>query len=280
MTSPFISKNYALYRRDELIMKCHFDLDNTEGSINQDKLILKNFTAIIDERVPNRPSYSTPNVSEWTKTRLPDGSYYNSLVIHGGWLELSIDPNFNPHALCEVSYDYANPGTGQLDIWVNGMFTETRVGPSPWRASAPHKAIDDLVLRCRQRNFGVSDPPGRAEIDNLCVYKYKELDIDVSEYTPPKASSGPKIVDTLKGYSFYQTTKFIGTDIQMTLTFSSASSHDEFLINIDKPHVFCDDKGTYYRGVIELLENKRIGINLYQQQIMFRSPNKLGEGWK
>lgn len=276
----FERKAQTLYRRDELFLRCGFDLDGSEKSINQNLMILNNFSSIVDERTNNMAAYPTPSVSSYKKTRLDDGSYYWSLYIDHGWLDLYIDPQYNPHCLCEISYDYCNPGSGQLDIWVNGMFAESRIGPSTWRTCPPHIAIDDIRLRCRQRNFGISDPPGRAELDNLLVYKYKELTTELFEYSPPKASSNPVSIETLRGHSYFQTTKAIGAEIGMTLRFFSASEHTDFITNVDKPHVFCDEKNTFYRGIIELQDCRKLGVDLYEQVILFKSPNKLGEGWK
>jgi hypothetical protein len=277
----FIVKGQSLYRRDELFIRCGFDTDSSENSINPSFMILKKFQNIVDEDDDLRTSYTPdPNtMAYYGRHRLSNGSYYWSLTMNGGWIELYIDPEHNPYTLCEVSYDYSNQGTGQLDIWLNGIFVEARKGPSSWRCSEPHKAINDIRLRCRQRNFGVSDPPGRAELDNLLVYKYVDLNIEIFNYNPPKASSEYTSIETLRGSRVFQTSKVIGADIEMTLRFFSAEEHTSFIANIDKPHVFCDEKYIFYRGAIKLQECKKIGIDLYEQSIIFESVNKLGVGW-
>jgi len=276
----FEVKSQSLYRRDELFIRCGFDNDGSENSINQNHMILKNFSSIVDERTNDMTAYPTPSVSSYKKTKLPDGSSYWSLYINHGWLELYIDPQYNPHQLCEISYDYSNPGSGQLDIWINGIYTEFRKGPSSWRHSKAHPAVDDIRLRCRQRNFGLSDPPGRAELDNLLVYKYKELDLEMFNYQPPHTSTSPLEVNTLRGFSTFQTTKYIGTEIGMTLRFFSAEAHTDFIKNAEKPHVFCDEKYIMYRGVLDLKDCRKVGVDLYEQAVVLKSPNKLGEGWK
>jgi len=279
MAQHFIIEPYTIYRRDKIMIQCGFDLDNSESSINQSAMVLRTFDRIIDERTPERIDYPAKGTS-MQKTLLDDGSSYWSLVAEGGWFEYYLQETNNPHKLMEVIYDYSNPGVGELDLWVNGLATEVRTGPSTWATSTPHKAIDELIIRGRQRNFGLSDPPGRGELDNLCVYPYNNIVCEISAYTPPKATSGPKSVETLRGYSNYQTTQYIGTQIECTLRFDSADSHTDFVLNADAIHVICDDKGIYYRGVVELGDCARYGKDLYEQTIVFKSPNKLGEGWK
>ena len=280
MTSRFIVKPFTLYRRGPIMIKCGFDLDNSEASINQDAMSLRQFTAIIDERVKTRTVYHPWPTAEMRKTTLDDGSTYWSLVADGGWFEYYLEENNNPHSMFEVIYDYSNPGVGQLDLWVNGVQTEVRKGPSTWATSVPHKALDEVVIRGRQRNFGLSDPVARGELDNLCIYQYNEIDCEMSNYAPPKATGVPKAVETIRGHASYQTTQYLSTMIDVTLRFSSAKEHTEFLINAEAIHVICDDKGVFYRGVIELGECVSFGKDLYEQTIAFKSPNKLGEGWK
>jgi hypothetical protein len=275
----FVITPYTIYRRSDILIKCEFDLDKSESSIHQEFMSLRIFDYIINELTPERTAYPTTGTA-MEKTTLDDGSSYWSLVAKGGWFEYSLDEEHNPHSLFEVMYDYSNPGIGQLDLWVNGVTAETRKGPSTWASSAPHKAIDGVVIRGRQRNFGLSDPPPRGELDNLCIYKYDLIDCEMAQYTPPKATGTPKAIDTLRGHSNYQTTQYIGTQIDMSLRFSSAKAHTDFLVNADAIHVVCDDKGVFYRGVLELGEPKRLGVDLYEQGVAFKSPNKLGEGWK
>lgn len=275
----FVITPYKIYRRGDIFVKCGFDLDGSEGSINQNFMQLRQFTSIIDETKPTRPTYVS-HPAEMRKTTLDDGSSYWSLVTDGGWFEYRLREEYNPHLLFEVMYDYANPGVGQLDLWVNGILTEVQKGPSTWSTSAPHKAVDEVIIRGRQRNFGLSDPPGRAELDNLCIYPYNEIDCEMFQYAPPKATSAPIAVETIRGHANYQTTKYLGTQIECSLRFFSANDHTDFITHADSIHVVCDDKGVFYRGVVELLDCTRIGRDLYQQDVIFRSPNKLGEGWK
>lgn len=277
--SKFVIKPYTIYRRDSVMIKCGFDLDGSEESLNQNLMLLRVFDYTIDENDPNRKAW--PNLgTSMQKTTLSDGSTYWSLVDLGGWFEFWLNEERNPHLLYEVIYDYSNPGIGQLDLWVNGVHTETRSGPSTWATSLPHKAVDSVKIRGLQRNFGLSDPPPKGELDNLCIYPYREIDCEMFRYAPPKAIGVPKAVETLRGHTNYQTTQYLGTQIDIGLRFFTAEDHTNFLLNADSIHVVCDDKGIFYRGVIELGECVRIGKDLYEQEVIFKSPNKLGEGWK
>jgi len=276
----FVTKSYTLYRRGELFIKDNFDEDGSESSKNSDYMGLYGRTGIVDENDSNRPLYDTyDKVYNKMKNTSADGTSYWSLVIHGGWLEYFILPEFNPHCLCEVIYDYSNPGTGQLDIWLNGKFMQSKIGPSSWRRSHPHMAIDNIELLFRQRNFGISEPKGRAEIDNFLVYKYDELVCEICEYTPPKTTAEPKTIETLQGFDYSQTTRFMGTLIEMSLRFDDKDSHSDFIKNSNKIHVFCDDKCIFYRGAITLGEARHIGLGVFEQKISFKSPNQIGEGW-
>lgn len=274
--STFVINPYTIHRRGPIMIQCQFDLDGSESSINQSFMELRIIEKIIDETTLERRVFMSKGTS-MKKTILDDGSSYWSLVSDGGWFEYKLKEEVP--ALLEVIYDYANPGTGQLDLWVNGVLTDISYGPSTWSTSKPHKALETVEIRGRQRNFGVSDPPGRGELDNLCIYRYSEIDCEMFEYLPPRTNMTPRAVETLRGYTRYQNTQYLGTEIATTLRFFSSASHTEFLVNVAAPHVICDDKGTFYRGVIELGECRRVGNEIYEQAIVFRSPNKLGEGW-
>ena len=275
----FVITPYTIYRRGDIFVKCGFDLDDSEGSINSHAVGIRHFDSIIDELSESRRVYTTPATAIQQKTTLEDGSSYWSLVCPWGWFECFLYDKYITHSLYEVSYDYCNPGSGQLDLWVNGKLAEVRTGPSTWATSEPHRAIDEIVIRGRQRNFGLSDPPGRAELDNLCVYRYNQIDCEIATFGSPRTEVAPKMIEIVRGFSRFQTTKYMGTTIDLVLRFNSDASHTDFITNADDVFVVCDNKGIFYRGVIALGECKFVGSGIYEQNVVFRSPNKLGEGW-
>lgn len=275
----FVITPYTIYRRSDIFIKCGFDLDESEGSINQHAIGIRHFNSIIDELSETRKVYTTPATAIKQKTTLDDGSSYWSLVCPWGWFECFMYNIYGKYSLYEVIYDYCNPGSGQLDLWVNGRLTEVISGPSTWVTSEPHRAIDEVVIRGRQRNFGLSDPPGRAELDNLCIYRYDIIDCEIAVFSSPRTDATPTVLETVRGFSRFQTTKYMGTIIELVLRFNSNESHTNFITTADNIFVVCDNKGIYYRGVLELGECKFVGSGIYEQNAVFRSPNKLGEGW-
>jgi hypothetical protein len=213
------------------------------------------------------------------KLELADGSHFWALTSEGGWFEVYLDESKNFYNLYEVVYEYACSGIGQLKILVNGVDAETANGPSAWLSSMPHKAIGGIHIKCRQTNYALSEPKSKGMLDNIRVFYYTPVDCEIAKYNPPKASAGPTEVKTLRGYSSFQTTKYIGAETTLTLRFESEEAHADFQRNADRPYVLCDDKGIMYRGVMQLGECKWLGRGLYEQEVNFKSPNKLGEGW-
>lgn len=279
MPDNFVIEPYTIYRRGDIWIKHEFDDDNSEGSINPSYLTIFSYNAVVNELSPRYETYQTPKVVERQKHVLSNGqSYWSLTTVDHGWFGLRLNNGRNPRCLMEVIYDFANPGSGQLDIWINQIHTDTKKGPSSWSSSLPHKAINEFELKARHLNLGISDPPSQAEIDNVCLYQYSKINCEFSKYSPPRAKGNVKEVSTLRGYSHFQTTKYIGTEFEITLRFDSKEEHTDFILNIERPHVICDDKGIFYRGVVDLGEVKKIG-NIYEQDISFRSPCKLGEGW-
>lgn len=278
LQSGFINERLTLYRRSPLWIKHQFDEDNSESSINKHMIGYRAYSKVVE---PEHPERVWPGGDLGPqKIELDDGTSYWSLVSTGGWFEIYLLDKYNTYKIYEVMYDYANPGIGELRVWFNNHLTEVIKGPSAWMSSLPHKSIDGVMMKCRQRNFGLSEPPPRGEIDNLRIYYYAPIkNCEIAKYSPPKASSGPVGINTLRGFTAFQTTMYIGTECPMTLRFDDSGWHTDFLYYADKPHVLCDDKGTFYRGVLELGESRWLGGETYEQDVIFRSPNKLGEGW-
>lgn len=193
------------------------------------------------------------------------GNYYNNEVIHNGMFEF------------QSNLSMYGPGTTWIRI--GNRLVEEVYGPYPWRAVFPHRVMPNETIELEYHNLGQSDPPPRCEFDDFRIYNFKQLQCDFFEYKPPTSATQPKKIDILRGFGSYQTTGNIATVIETKLRFLSAEAHTDFISNAEKVHVIFDDKGIPYRGVLELGSCKRIGENLYEQDIKFYAPNKLGVGW-
>lgn len=272
----FIYENFTLYRRSPVWILHQFDLDDSEKSINKQYLMYRAYDKIVEPEKPQNVWDGSGINCE--KIMLDDGNTYWALVCRGGWFEIRLREEYNYHKLYEVQYDYANPGIGELRVFFNETLAEITKGPSGWLSSLPHKSLDGIYIKCRQRNFGLSDPPPRGEIDNLRVYYYEPIG-ELAKYTPLKTSTAPTAIATLRGPTAFQTTKYMGAENTMTMRFYTEAEHTDFVLHADRPHVLCDEKATLYRGVVELGECRYYGSELYEHDITFRSSNKLGEGW-
>lgn len=193
------------------------------------------------------------------------GNYYLNEYIDNGMFEI------------QMNQSILGPGT----IWtrIGNRLVEEVYGPYPWRASLPHRVMPNEVIEFEYHNLGLADPPPRCEIDNFRIYNFKQINCDFFDYSPANANTSLTKIDILRGYQTYQNTRLIGTSIETKLRFYTADAHTDFVTNAEKIHVIFDDKGTPYRGVLELGKCKMIGVDLYEQEIKFLAPNKLGEGW-
>lgn len=204
-----------------------------------------------------------------------------------GMCRLSVDPvgsdyffqNIAISQMYELQLNQSIYGPGTFYLRCGNRQVEEVDGPYPWRACQPHRVMPNETIEFEYHNSGLSDPAPRCEIDDIRIYNFKQIVCDFRNYEPPVASSTPKKIDILRGYSASQTTSMIGSKISTTLTFYSAADHTDFVTGADKIHVIFDDKGIPYRGTLELGKCKRIGIDLYEQEITFNAPNKLGMGW-
>ena len=152
-------------------------------------------------------------------------------------------------------------------------------GPCSWQISDYHRLCPGqhiaLYYACKLK----TDPIPNCEIDNLVIYPYYEISCDVTNSSPMKTDDKPKKIDVLRGFNAFQSTSNINAYTEMTLIFYSEKDHTDFVSNCDKIHVYCDEKGVTYRGVLELSDCTYYGGELYEQKIKFYSSNKLGVGW-
>lgn len=220
---------------------------------------------------------NTPNEVEHYKSLRSDGNGMVRLKINdfGNYSANEVIEN----GMFELQLNLAMYGPGTTWIRVGNRLVEEIYGPYPWRACFPHRVMPNEVVELEYHNLGLSDPPPRCEFDNFRIYNFKQIHCDFFEYNPPTAATTPKKVEVLRGYGAYQTTTSIATVIETKLRFLSAEAHTDFISNAEKIHVIFDDKGIPYRGVLELGRCKRVGENLYEQEIKFYAPNKLGVGW-
>jgi hypothetical protein len=276
-TAVFTLEKMKLYKRSPLWVREQFDDDHTEGSKNEYFMWWEILTGMA---MPDHPERIILNGNLWNEQiELPDGSHYWCLSCTGGWFDIGLANNKNSHNLYEIFYEYGCVGLGGLDIWVNGIPTESIKGPTAWLSSVPHKSLGGINVRCRVVNYALSDPAAKGQIDNFRAYYYTPVDCIISKYAPPKTTATPTEIKTLRGFSAFQTTKYIGTECPLTLRFENESEHASFQRDCDRPYVLVDDKGILYRGTIELGEVRWFGRGIYEQDINFKSPNKLGEGW-
>ena len=278
ITRKFILEPFSIYRRSDLWVRHEFDLDGSEGSVNKGYINVKPYSGIVSLVKPSL-AYTD---GEWLMFQDLDEDerpYWSLRSPSHGWVEITLKEQYNIHRIYEVQFDYSLLGPGHLQAWMNSTCVLNVQGPYNWTSTRPHLALDYLEIKARYLNVGIGDPAPRAEIDNLCIYHYDKLNCDFTGYSPPKASRNPTVIETLRGFDTFQATSKIGTIIETSLTFYSAKEHTDFLLNADRPHCIVDDKGVIYMGSIELLECKYVGINVYQQSIVFKSPCKLGEGW-
>lgn len=278
-TRKFIIEPFTIYRKSDLWIRHEFDLDGSEGSVNKNYIEIKTPTGITSVVKPTLSYNDGPFWKQEQSLDDQERSYWSLKSDIHGWVELILKDEFNLHRIYEVSFDYSLLGPGHLQAWLNSTCVLNVTGPYNWTSTKPHLALDYLHIRCRYLNVGLGDPPPRSELDNLCVYYYTPIDCDFTGYKPAKASRSPVEIVSLGGFSTFQATTRIGTIIETGLYFYSEKEHTEFVKNADRPHVIVDDKGTVYHGSIELGECTYIGRDNYLQQIIFKSPCKLGEGW-
>jgi len=188
--------------------------------------------------------------------------------------------------LYEVTYRYALFGTGQFIFYVNMEPVEDVYGPLPWRQGGPHKVelytegIGSFpTFLVYYRNVGISDPGPHFEMDLLRVFGYVPIYADFAEYEPPKADTEPIEINILHGFKVFQQTSYIGTQMSIKLRFQDADIYQDFIRNADKVHVVYDNLGIPYRGVVVLGEVDKISDSMYELDITFKAPNKLGVGW-
>lgn len=273
-----IYSNLSIMRLDDLYISHEFDMDGTEEALNSNYLTLEAPYSIVDTE--HMITYTAGQF--WRrKTVDSDGNtYWNLKSVTNGWIFINLLEKYNLHTIYEIHYDYAILGSGLLDIYINEKKVQSEIGPSNWRISKPMIAIGQIHMKMMHRNMGLSDPPARCEFDHLRIFPYKLIDCEIFKYSPPKSWGGdPKDLSPLRGPKIQQSLGYRSTEIKTSLRFN-AEAHTDFLSNSDKPHIFIDEKGIIYRGLIYLGDCELIGKDIYEQEITLKSPNKLGEGWK
>lgn len=279
VTRQFITEPFTIHRRSDLWIRHEFDLDGSEASIAKHYLRVEKFDGIVSLINPAKYSYSDGDFEMRQLVNEEDQTYWALNSDSHGWVKIELKDSHNKHRIYEVVFDYVMKGPGHMQSWLNDKVVLNQGGPAQWRSTRRHLALDKILVKTRYLNVGVADPKPSCEIDNFCVYYYEKIECDFRNYKPAMTLSIPTQIESIRGYATAQTSKYLGTTISTTLTFYSEVEHTDFLLHIDRPHVLIDDKGTYYVGVVELGECRYIGIDLYEQDIVFKSPCRLGEGW-
>lgn len=250
---------FSLYRRSDVYIRHCFDVD-TE-SINERKLHYSN-------------SGNGFSIKETVLDSKLNIGYWSFKCEGSGSTTVSID--YMSGRIHEVVLDRKITNEGVFKLKRGIATLETIYGPSPLRLVLPHRLEPNDTLRLE---FTAPNRNSTCEIFKIEVYYYIPIVCDIRNYSPPRTPAAPKVIEIINGYDAFQTTKYLSTEIDMTLVFYSESEHTNFVRNADEIHLFCDEKGHLYRGVLELKDNRWYGRGLYEQNVIFRSPYKLGEGW-
>lgn len=202
--------------------------------------------------------------------------------------EFSIGLNLNEQdfdTFYEFYADYRVYGPGELSIRKfdkNNKFLKNELviaSPCSWKSTHAIRLGAEDYLRCRFLNKGVSDPSPYGEIDHLRLYRYEEVYADFTEYACPVLARSPRVVETLRGFSTYQTDLRVDTKIETSLYFYSDYEHNKFLQNAHQVHMIIDNSGVIYRGMLELGDCDYIAPEVCIQAITLLSPYRIGEGW-
>jgi hypothetical protein len=297
---------YKIYRRGPIWIKDEFDpTGNEEQNIN------RNFIDVWPVDFRENP---TDGDTLFTDRRQEivgaPGTYYWSLFANKPCaVDLRIHYekcdyyNNTPPKFYEFKFDVGLFGSGWLRTYVtdyenvvpDGTSPEGRPaysiidnpdtmvqkfwGPCSWQVSDYHKLIPGQWVQFAYTNNGKTDPIPRCELDNIVIYPYYELNCDLAHLTPASPDTPFKKLQVLRGYNTFQTTTRVSSNFDITIRFDNAMSYNDFIRNIDQPHVICDEQGILYRGVLELEKAEYYGSGLYEQRLKFSSHCKLGVGW-
>ncbi len=298
---------YTLYRRGPMWIKDEFDGNNkTEQSINKEFVKTQitrfpdpgNIGSVLFQEKQNIDSIdgTTPywslyadkpcavNVTlEYDKcdtfNNLPPAFYefkFDAGVFGSGWLRTYVTDKINQVALGGLTSD----GYPTYSIIENtDAMVQKFWGPCSWQISDYHKLLPGQWIQFCYTNAGRSDPLPRCEIDNITVYPYYKLNAEFAHLVPGRPDTSVKKLQVLRGYNAFQTQTRISTVFDLTLRFYDALSYNDFIRNIQQPHVLCDEQGILYRGVMDLDMPDYFGGGIYEQRIKFYSHCKLGVGW-
>lgn len=293
---------FTIHRRDELFIKTEYEVEefsNDPAVIRSHELLHWDLNiSVVSFREEDYLVRYGPGDFEFKTCNKSDGSVYTgsspSSELHykslrsdaNGMVRIKINA-FNEYfsntvinnGMYEFQANCSVYGPGTLWIRMGNRLVEEVYGPYPWRTVFPHRVMPNETIEIEYHNLGQSDPPPRCELDNFRIYNFKQIQCEFFDYTTPASATQPKKIEILRGYGAFQTTSNIATTIDTKLRFYSSKEHTDFISNAEKVHVIYDDKGIPYRGVLELGSCRRIGEELYEQDIKFHAPNKLGVGW-
>lgn len=258
-----IATPFSLYRRSDIYIR-HYYNPNSDINVNEDKLSYIN-------------SFNGFTLQKTVLDSDLNIYYWSFKCETAGVTSINID--YMPGRIHEFILDRKISNYGTLRIRRNSKDIEVIDGPTPLRTILPRKLEpgDKLVLWVQTDDM--INHTSTCEIFQLEIYYYNPINCYFRNYSPPKATTSPKLIEVINGYNAYQTTQYINTEVEVTLLFYNESDHTDFVKNADEIHLLCDEKGQLYRGVVELKENKWLGEGIYEQKIIFKSPYKLGEGW-
>lgn len=257
-----ITEVFSLYRRSDLWIKEVFDPEFVDN-INEDKINYVGSYFSLEDVILD----ANLNIRYWA---------LRSSGWDGGWLDFTVQ--YLPDKIHEYNIIQRVKGSGSLSHRVNLITKQSFPGPFPWKTSFPYKLFSGDALRISFSN-PLQDSRSCGELSEIDFYYYDKLDCEMFGYTPPTTEIEPKVLNVIRGYNAVQTTQYLSTVVETSLRFYTAEAHTDFVRNAEKVHILCDEKGVLYRGVIALGKVKWFGEGLYEQEIKFISPYKLGEGW-
>jgi hypothetical protein len=298
---------YCLYRRSDLWIKDEFDgPELKEQSINKDFVITE------VTRFPEYTNLGNTVFTECENTELTDSNttYWSMYANKPCALNVTFDYdkcdyfNDSPPRFFEFKFDAGVFGPGWLRTYVTNKenivdldqvdsegypvfglqhnpdhMVQKFWGPCSWQISDYHKLLPDQWIQFAYTNAGKQDPLPRCEIDNITVYPYYKIDCEVAHLVPGRPDTQFKKLQVLRGYNAFQTQTRVSTMFDVMFRFYNTMSFNDFIRNIQQPHVLCDEQGILYRGIIELDTADYYGSGIYEQKAKFYSHCKLGVGW-